>query len=324
MAAGRVSGEPIIRIDDVTVAPGRRERFLDLLRSDYVPAAQARGLTLVDVALAPPVDLSDRETDVVLTWHLRDVGAFWNARRAAMADARGSAFWQSTASLVTRRSRRYARSSVNSHPMAPEPGAVPSSGGVHHIVLLALPVDDAWGVEGPPGASTRSVGRHLPGSVGEVDASWELDADHSLAVNELVINEARVLDVVVLGTCIGIGVRATALHDGIKRTLLLRVEERAARAAVAAFERDLLAMPHYIPSIRNWRLSRVERSGGGWTHAWEQEYEHLSGLLEDYMHSPFHWGVVDGWFDAEDPRCIVAPELLHLFYEVPASILACT
>ena len=78
----------------------------------------------------------------------------------------------------------------------------------------------------------------------------------------------------------------------------------------------------YIAAIRNWRLSRVESSQGGWTHCWEQEYQDLSGLQHDYMHHPFHWANVDGWFDAEDPKCIVEPALLHVFYEIESSILA--
>jgi hypothetical protein len=317
-----VSAGPIVRIDDITVASGQRGHFLSLLVSDYVPAAEARGLALVEIALSPPVDVPDRETDVVIIWHVPDVDAFWEARRAAMMDPRVASFWELSASLVARRTRRYASSSMTLPPVDDEPGVVPSSGGRHHIVLLALEAGTTPAVEGPVAGVRSWLGKHLPGSVGGIDASWEFDTDRAIAADELVVAHAQVEDVVVLGAPLGAGVRSGALRDGIKRTLLLRVEADAPQPVVAAFERDLLAMPRHIPAIRNWRLSRVDGSHTGWTHAWEQEYEDLSGLRDDYMRSPFHWGVVDGWFDAEDPRCIVAPELLHLFYEVPSSLLA--
>jgi hypothetical protein len=317
-----VSTGPIVRIDDITIAPGQRGHFQDLLRSRYIPAAQARGLTLVEIVLAPPVDAPDRESDVIIVWQLSDVDSFWNARRAAMMDPGVKAFWEATAGLVTRRTRRYGSTSAMSQGIEDEPADAASGSGAHHIVLLEVPADTELAVEAPPMVVRSWVGRHLPGSVGRVDASWEFDATKPLGAHVLAVTGAHVADIVVLGDPLGSGVRARALRDGIKRTLLLRVDDAAPPEAVAAFERDLLAMPRHIPAIRNWRLSRVDSSCAGWTHSWEQEYENLSGLGDDYMRSPFHWGLVDGWFDAEDPRCIVAPELLHLFYEVSSSTLA--
>jgi len=322
VAAPRVSADAIVRIDDITLAPGHRGHFVDLLRSQYVPGAQARGLELVDIALTPPVDAPDLETHVVIIWRLAGVDAFWHARRAAMTDPSVPAFWDGTADLVTRRTRRFEQSSLRAGSIEDDPAAALPSRGVHYIVLLNL-ADDTEPVLEPPCKVRRSCfGRHLPGTVGRPDASWELDADEPLAIDAVAVTGANVADVVVFGDVVGAGARAPGLRDGIKRTLLLMVDEHSRRAAVGAFERDLLAMPRHIPAIRNWRLARVASSQGGWTHAWEQEYAGLSGLRDDYMRSPYHWGVVDGWFDAEDPRCIVAPELLHLFYEAAASVLA--
>jgi hypothetical protein len=42
------------------------------------------------------------------------------------------------------------------------------------------------------------------------------------------------------------------------------------------------------------------------------------------MNHPFHWAHVDGWFDPEHPRCIVAPDFVHLFFEIESSVLAAT
>ena len=109
----------------------------------------------------------------------------------------------------------------------------------------------------------------------------------------------------------------------IKRTLLLRVVPGAAPAAVAEFERVLLAMPEHIGAIHNWCLSRVRgASPRGWTHVWEQDFADLAGLSDDYMNHPIHWSVVDGWFHAEDPRCIVAPRIAHVFCRSPRSLLS--
>src|SRR5262249_61157595 len=97
----------------------------------------------------------------------------------------------------------------------------------------------------------------------------------------------------------------------------------AAPAAVAEAERALLAMPDHIGAIRNWCLSRVRgHSHGGWTHVWEQDFADLSGLSDDYMNHPIHWSVVDGWFHAEDPRCVFAPRIAHVYCRAPRSVLS--
>jgi len=109
----------------------------------------------------------------------------------------------------------------------------------------------------------------------------------------------------------------------IKRTLLLRVEPDAPANSVAAFERDLMAMPDHIPAIVNWALSRVVGPPTSrWTHCWEQEYYPLDGLKVDYMMSPHHWGLIDGWFDPEMPRKIVDLDLAHVYHATDRSVLA--
>jgi hypothetical protein len=311
-----VNTEAIIRVDEIAVTPGGRDEFVDLLRSRYVPAAEGSGLVLVEIGSV--TDAADPDVDVVVTWRLADVDAFWHARRGAMTDPGVTAFWDESAHLVTKRTRRYEQPSPAA--IEDEPAAALPDGGVHHIVLLHL-TDDAEPQLDAPGVRKASLGRHLPGSIGP-HASWEFDAEEPIGSDAFSVSGATVTDVVVLGDVIGGGARAPRLRDGIKRTLLLTVNKRASRDSLAAFERDLLEMPRHIQAIRNWRLACVANSHGGWTHAWEQEYAELSGLRDDYMRNPFHWGVVDGWFDSEDPRCIVAPELLHVFYESASSILA--
>ncbi len=111
-----------------------------------------------------------------------------------------------------------------------------------------------------------------------------------------------------------------ALRHGVKRVLVLRVHDGAPAPLVAHFERDLARMPRYIPAIRNWALSRVE-PGSRWTHAWEQEYRDRESFAQ-YMDSPYHWGVIEPWFDPEFPECIVDPAVAQVFYAVDDSLLA--
>ena len=112
-----MTDQSITRIDDITLLPGRRDRFKERLLSEYVPWAASLGLGRVEVAYSPPVDLPDRETDVVLTWRLPDVDAFWGVRAAAMMNPGAASFWETTASLVTRRTRRYACASSQVTPL---------------------------------------------------------------------------------------------------------------------------------------------------------------------------------------------------------------
>jgi hypothetical protein len=102
---------------------------------------------------------------------------------------------------------------------------------------------------------------------------------------------------------------------GIYRVLLLAVKPATEAGAVERFEREMLAMPRYIRSIKAWRLSRVAQASGArrWTHVWEQRYDDLDGLTGEYMLHPYHWARVDRWFDPEHPDWIVDPHLCHSF-----------
>lgn len=105
------------------------------------------------------------------------------------------------------------------------------------------------------------------------------------------------------------------LVKGVYRVLLLRVERPDDIRAVERFEADVRAMPHYIPAIRRWQLSRVAHGTGSrrWTHVWEQEYADLGGLMGPYMMHPYHWAHVDRWFDPESADRLVDPFLCHSF-----------
>jgi hypothetical protein len=118
------------------------------------------------------------------------------------------------------------------------------------------------------------------------------------------------------------GKRAPGLRNGIWRTLLFSVRPDARAEHVAALERDLLRMPHYMPGIRNWQLGRIV-SDSAWTHVWQQEFECVEDLQGEYLMHPFHWGRVDRWFDPEFPEWIVTA-ISHAFCPLTSSILVNT
>jgi hypothetical protein len=187
-----------------------------------------------------------------------------------------------------------------------------------------------------PGCVRSEVGRNLPGTWNGGD--FTLDLVFDLPANAVGWLEAGWSDAAVRSAwealvgrvdCVSYlplegGLDAPRIASPVKRTLLLRVEPDAPYARVERFERELAAMPDHIPAIRNWHLARVAaggRSSAGWSHVWAQEFETLDGLQGDYMAHPYHWAVVDRWFDPESPERVVAPDFAHVFCAMPRSVL---
>ena len=166
--------------------------------------------------------------------------------------------------------------------------------------------------------SAAVLGKHMSGTVGGGHYTWDGIDDPVPPGFEDVAD----IDLVELSLIDG-SLADPDFAGEIKRTLLLRVEPDASADSVAAFERDLMAMPDHIPAIVNWALSRVVGpSSTRWTHSWEQEYYTLDGLKAEYMMSPHHWGLIDGWFDPEMPRQIVDLNLAHVYHATDRSVLA--
>src|SRR3546814_4502027 len=72
--------------------------------------------------------------------------------------------------------------------------------------------------------------------------------------------------------------------------------------AVAAFEKAMIDTPRYITAIRNWRVTRVTSSRGGWTLCLEQEVPDASVFVGDYLNHPYHWAVVERLFHPDAPE----------------------
>jgi Stress responsive A/B Barrel Domain len=112
--------------------------------------------------------------------------------------------------------------------------------------------------------------------------------------------------------------------EGIWRALVFRVIPAGFPDGAAALESQLLLMPKYVPAIRSWALSPVSFDEGPkhFTHVWEQEFDDVSGLTEDYMVHPIHWGLVDTWFDAESPNYVVDPLLIQVVARINQTIMS--
>ncbi|SRR5579875_576260 len=113
------------------------------------------------------------------------------------------------------------------------------------------------------------------------------------------------------------------LESGVYRTLIMTMRPGASPQQIAQFEKELAGMPRYISSIKNWQLSHGTEASGSrqWSHIWEQEYENLEGLTGPYMDHPFHWGLVDRWFNPECSQYIVDKVLCHTYCEFKTSVL---
>lgn len=176
-----------------------------------------------------------------------------------------------------------------------------------------------------PGVYHASLGRNLQGCWGAGD--YTLDVHYTNAASDasgLAAALTGLADVdAVAYTPIGGGQRAQQPRDGIWRTLMFRVRPEASAQQVASLEQDLLRMPDYMPSIRNWRLARVDHvdAPGAWTHVWQQEFATVDDLLGEYLMHPFHWGRVDRWFDPEFPEWTV-DAISHAFCPLPASLIS--
>lgn len=113
------------------------------------------------------------------------------------------------------------------------------------------------------------------------------------------------------------------LKQGVYRTLFLTIDRPVGPDVIARFEAEMQQMPHHIPAIRNWQLSRVADAAGArrWTHVWEQEYASIDGLMGPYTMHPYHWGLIDRWYDPECADWIVNTHLCHSFCAFEGSVI---
>ncbi|WP_408898865.1 Dabb family protein [Nocardioides sp. R1-1] len=342
-------GDPIVVQDRFELFAADLPRLRALL-ADYAAGAAARGLTLVEERVAPPLRLADQPVTLAVRWTLPDVGAFWSARAQSHDPAVG-AFWAAVDALVVARSRQYPLA-PDALPPAPEDtsglAAEPTAwretaqlhlpAGAGEAQLGALAAVLARAVE-LPGIDAAVLSANYVADYGAGHFTWDL-VYPDRATAEAARTSPLWTDVLLpaldehcaarsaLGLeTVGAGGRDPGLKDGVKRTALFRLLPGVSADVADAFARDTLAMPAHIPAIRNWRLSRAvplawdAGPGAPWTFVWEQEYADLDGLVVDYMVHPHHWAHVDRWFDVESGAQVVDPALCHAFAGLEQSLI---
>jgi hypothetical protein len=93
-------------VDELIVAPHRRDEVLQLLRSEYVPLVGRSGLRYARAVCHPPEDVPEDPTHIVVCWELDDVAAVWHRRTHAL-DGPEATFWSDVAPMLLARTRRY-------------------------------------------------------------------------------------------------------------------------------------------------------------------------------------------------------------------------
>lgn len=199
--------------------------------------------------------------------------------------------------------------------------------------------------ENSSGVMRSHEGVHLEGSVGAGEITWDLALADPEALEAI---ERELSERGWLGLLADRGASEVLLREisnleawlieplakqvdeperaRIKRTNFVRVLDSAAAESVVRWGEELPLLAEFVPAIRNWCFSRVRPFATPaprvvWTHAWEQEFETVEGLVQDYMTSPYHWGFFDAWYDPESPSRIMDPDLAHLYCPATTSVL---
>lgn len=340
----------IIVQDRIECAPADLPRLRTLVAERYLPGAAARGLTLVDEQVTPPLALADQPITLWLRWSLPDVGAFWGARAQSKAPE-VVAFWSEVDDFATRE-RRYLMAADADLPGPEDTGphrCRPTAWRETAQLYLAESVTEAdrkdlvallerAGSE-LPGVLVASLAENFVADFGAGHHTWDLvypdrataeTARASSYWREEVLpaldQRCRARSALGLET-VAAGAREPGLTGGVRRTAFFRLLPDVTAETRERFEQDTLEMAAQIPAIRNWRLSRAvaldwdATDGAPWSHVWEQEYATLEGLTVDYMVHPHHWAHVDRWFDVESGDQVVDPTLCHAFAPMAESFI---
>lgn len=95
-------------IDRVVTRPGCAKTFVDTYLAEYAPGARARGMTLRDVLVSPPIWFDDRSNTVTITWSLPSAQAWWEMTWKGRPDPGLGPWWEGIGGLVEERTRSVA------------------------------------------------------------------------------------------------------------------------------------------------------------------------------------------------------------------------
>ncbi|MGE8318595.1 MAG: hypothetical protein ACN6O3_07575 [Comamonas sp.] len=109
-------------LDEILIAPERIPDVLALLDERYLPKAAARGLTLQQRWVSPPVAIDGQPNRLWLLWQVPDVWGYYGMRLGAGAEV--VEFWSTVDSWCERRARHVLG-------QADQPLAIPEA--AHHV-----------------------------------------------------------------------------------------------------------------------------------------------------------------------------------------------
>lgn len=95
-------------IDRVTTRAGRAREFVDSYLAGYAPGARARGMTLEQVLVSPPIWFADQSNTVTITWSLPSARAWWEMTWQGRPDPAIGQWWSDIGDLVLERTRSVA------------------------------------------------------------------------------------------------------------------------------------------------------------------------------------------------------------------------
>ena len=102
----------ILILDEIEAKPGMAAQIRQAYRSDYFPAAKARGMKLEAQWQSPPaMDIAELPTTLFYLWSVKGEAGWWKQRLSRKADGSDEredklAFWQGLAPLIEGRKRR--------------------------------------------------------------------------------------------------------------------------------------------------------------------------------------------------------------------------
>src|SRR3954452_23105347 len=102
------SADKVYVIDRVVTRPGCAREFVDVYLAEYAPGARARGMTLRDVLVSPPIWFDDQPNTVTITWSLPSAQAWWEMTWKGRPDPTLGPWWDGIGELVEERARSVA------------------------------------------------------------------------------------------------------------------------------------------------------------------------------------------------------------------------
>jgi hypothetical protein len=94
-------------VDTIDARPGEAKKVRDAYRSEYVPGARERGMTLLHEWISPPILMDERSLRLTFIWSVPDVDGWWSMRLTTSSDISAHEFWQRLEPLIEKRERRF-------------------------------------------------------------------------------------------------------------------------------------------------------------------------------------------------------------------------